>query len=180
MNLKDAMTGAAKAVDEATPGNMKPVGQVHPSTPFKWSVAALIGALVAVFGLTCYVVWTMFGTSQWPHVESVVLAQLSNQRAVALALLALLGIQILAVVYAATSATFSGSIGLASFHMGGAGERAEPPTPVATVTVSAPAGSTAEVATGMQDEVPVADEPEAESVAPALPLSGASPSKYGD
>jgi len=154
MNLKDAMSGIARQVDDATPGNVKPVGQVHPSSPFKWSVAALIGALVAVFALTCYVVWYTFDSHQWPHVEPVVLAQLSNQKHVAVGLLILLGIQILAVVYAATSATFSGNIGIASFHMGAAGTPAEPAQPVATVTVSAPAGSTAEVATPSGDGSP--------------------------
>lgn len=185
MDIGSMMKSVAHAVDAATPGNMKPVGQVRPSTPFKWAVFALIGNLICIFGVFVYIVMVVYGSSQWPHSPEIVLEQLKNQRQIATGILILLAIDTLAIVYAAARVTFSGSIGVASFSMGGDGSPAPAPQPVATVTVSAPATSTVDVATASGAEPSAAAEPEFEpepaaDPAPALPIHGASPSKYGD
>lgn len=188
MSLEKIIGDAAERIEAATPrGVGSAVHTEEPSRPATWSVVALIVMAAAVYALVVFVVIRVFDAIIFTKSEAIVLAQFSNQRAIALSLVAILGLIVASVVWAATKLRAYGSAGPVRFGIGEAQPAKPEPEPV-TVTVSAPKGSPVNVdapppaTTSPETAQPEAEmpfEPEPLMSKPTLPLKGF-PNEYGD
>lgn len=161
MSIEKITREAVEQINNATPSGVAPTIETRePSKQSNWAVIALIATLVGVYGLVLYIGLQIFDAIIYNKPEAIVLAQFSNQREFSLAILAILGLLVASVVWAATKLQLSASLGAARFEIGDKMEVKEP----VKVTVEAPNGSPVNVDTPAQYPQPDPEIPEKDEI----------------